>query len=80
MCFTVTACSLCNKASNAYQNEDLWCNYCAKKVPPLIRIKFNIQIEDPTGAIEAAVFPGIAETIYGITGINITSTAPGVKK
>ncbi|KAI8574825.1 hypothetical protein RHMOL_Rhmol01G0383400 [Rhododendron molle] len=36
-CFYYLACSLCNKASNAYQNEDLWCNYCAKKVAPLIR-------------------------------------------
>ncbi|KAI8543191.1 hypothetical protein RHMOL_Rhmol08G0198700 [Rhododendron molle] len=75
--FCYLACSLCNKASNAHQNQDLWCNYCAKKVPPLIRIKFSIQIEDATGAIEATVFPEIAETIYGLTGFNITSTAPG---
>lgn len=47
---------------------------------PNCRIKFNIEIEDATAAIEAAVFPEIAETIYGITGTNITSTAPGVKK
>lgn len=100
--FYYLACSLCNKASNAYQNEDLWCHYCTKKVAPLIRyqfflpikvyclhknsthliphpncsIKFNIQMEDSTGAIEAAVFPEIAETIYW-NQRNIT--APGVK-
>ncbi|KAG5550811.1 hypothetical protein RHGRI_015690 [Rhododendron griersonianum] len=35
--FYYLACSLCNKASNAYQNTDLWCNYCAQRAPPLIR-------------------------------------------
>ncbi|KAG5537148.1 hypothetical protein RHGRI_024548 [Rhododendron griersonianum] len=38
--FYYLACSMCNKASNAYQDTDLWCNYCAVKVPPLIRYDF----------------------------------------
>ncbi|KAG5540525.1 hypothetical protein RHGRI_020666 [Rhododendron griersonianum] len=41
--FYYLACSMCNKASNAYQDTDLWCNYCAVKVPPLIRHGVPIQ-------------------------------------
>ncbi|KAF7126942.1 hypothetical protein RHSIM_Rhsim11G0036000 [Rhododendron simsii] len=60
------ACSLCKKASNAYENVELWCNYCAQRVPALARVKFNIEHRDPTASIEAAVFPEIAEQFYGI--------------
>ncbi|KAI8554882.1 hypothetical protein RHMOL_Rhmol05G0131300 [Rhododendron molle] len=33
--FYYLACSICKKATNAYGNEDFWCNYCNKKVPAL---------------------------------------------
>ncbi|KAI8574823.1 hypothetical protein RHMOL_Rhmol01G0383400 [Rhododendron molle] len=62
-CFYYLACSLCNKASNAYQNEDLWCNYCAKKVAPLIRSKTQHE------QLKLQSFLKLL--------INITSTAPG---
>ncbi|KAG5547752.1 hypothetical protein RHGRI_013442 [Rhododendron griersonianum] len=28
-------CSCCNRASNAYENAELWCSYCARRVPAL---------------------------------------------
>ncbi|XP_058217257.1 uncharacterized protein LOC131328317 [Rhododendron vialii] len=76
--FHYLACSLCNKASNAYENDELWCNYCARRVPPLIRVKFNVQVSDPTASIAATIFPKIAEQFYGITGANIDTTEPDV--
>ncbi|KAG5522201.1 hypothetical protein RHGRI_034398 [Rhododendron griersonianum] len=65
--FYYLACSICKRATNAYGNGDFWCNYCAKKVPALTKIKFNIQITDETGSIEAAVFSEVAAKAYSIT-------------
>ncbi|XP_058210401.1 replication protein A 70 kDa DNA-binding subunit B-like [Rhododendron vialii] len=65
--FYYLACSICKKATNAYGNADFWCNYCNQKVSPLTKIKFNIQITDPTGTIQAAVFSEIAAEFYNIT-------------
>ncbi|KAI8537959.1 hypothetical protein RHMOL_Rhmol09G0063900 [Rhododendron molle] len=70
--FHYLACSVCNRASNAYENEEMWSNYCAKRVPALAKIKFYIEITDPTATIEAIVFPEVAEQVYGIIGANIT--------
>ncbi|KAF7150208.1 hypothetical protein RHSIM_Rhsim02G0151400 [Rhododendron simsii] len=33
--FYYLACSLCNKATNAYGDNNFWCNYCLQKVPAL---------------------------------------------
>ncbi|XP_058221293.1 uncharacterized protein LOC131331389 [Rhododendron vialii] len=74
--FYYLACSLCNRASNAYEDHELWCNYCSQRVPPLARVKFNIEVSDPTASIEATIFPKIAEQLYGITGANIDTTEP----
>ncbi|KAI8558673.1 hypothetical protein RHMOL_Rhmol04G0115100 [Rhododendron molle] len=74
--FHYLACSLCNRASNAYQDDELWCNYCSQRVPPLTRVKFNIKVSDPTASIEATIFPEIAEQFYSITGANIDTTKP----
>ncbi|KAG5512700.1 hypothetical protein RHGRI_038883 [Rhododendron griersonianum] len=68
--------SICNRASNAYENSELWCNYCALRVPALARVKFTVNITDPTATIDATVFPEIAEQIYGITGSNIAIDTP----
>ncbi|KAG5515692.1 hypothetical protein RHGRI_036667 [Rhododendron griersonianum] len=65
--FYYLACSNCKRATNAYGDGDFWCNYCAKKVPALTKIKFNIQIADATGSIEAAIFSEVAAEAYGIT-------------
>ncbi|KAI8537962.1 hypothetical protein RHMOL_Rhmol09G0063900 [Rhododendron molle] len=35
--FHYLACSVCNRASNAYENEEMWSNYCAKRVPALAK-------------------------------------------
>ncbi|KAI8537961.1 hypothetical protein RHMOL_Rhmol09G0063900 [Rhododendron molle] len=69
--FHYLACSVCNRASNAYENEEMWSNYCAKRVPALAKIKFYIEITDPTATIEAIVFPEVAEQVYGIIGANM---------
>lgn len=42
--------------------------------------KFNLNITDKTGSIDATVFPEVAEEIYGVTGTNVALTAPGVSK
>lgn len=42
------------------------------------RVKFNIEVSDPTASIEATIFPEIAEQFYGITGANIDTTEPNV--
>ncbi|KAI8537960.1 hypothetical protein RHMOL_Rhmol09G0063900 [Rhododendron molle] len=77
--FHYLACSVCNRASNAYENEEMWSNYCAKRVPALAKIKFYIEITDPTATIEAIVFPEVAEQVYGIIGANITIGAANCK-
>ncbi|XP_058198305.1 replication protein A 70 kDa DNA-binding subunit B-like [Rhododendron vialii] len=74
--FHYLSCSICTRASNAYEDAELWCNYCARRVPALPRIKFTINITDPTATIDATVFPEVAEQIYGITGSNITMDTP----
>ncbi|KAG5549907.1 hypothetical protein RHGRI_015021 [Rhododendron griersonianum] len=33
--FYYLACSICNKATNAYGDGNFWCNYCLQKVPAL---------------------------------------------
>ncbi|KAG5552505.1 hypothetical protein RHGRI_010554 [Rhododendron griersonianum] len=33
--FYYLACSICNKATNAYGDDNFWCNYCLQKVPAL---------------------------------------------
>ncbi|KAG5537449.1 hypothetical protein RHGRI_024768 [Rhododendron griersonianum] len=33
--FYYLACSLCNKATNAYGDDNFWCNYCLQKVKAL---------------------------------------------
>ncbi|KAG5557241.1 hypothetical protein RHGRI_007490 [Rhododendron griersonianum] len=66
--FYYLACSICKKATNAYGGEDFWCNYCNQKVAALTKIKFNVQITDPTGTIEAAIFSEVAAKFYNITG------------
>ncbi|KAI8533494.1 hypothetical protein RHMOL_Rhmol08G0255800 [Rhododendron molle] len=40
------------------------------------RVKFNIEVSDPTASIEATIFSEIAEQFYGITGANIDTTVP----
>ncbi|XP_058225000.1 uncharacterized protein LOC131334140 [Rhododendron vialii] len=65
--FYYLACSICKKATNAYGDGDFWCNYCNQKVPALTKIKFNIQLTDPTGTIEATVFSEIAAEFYNIS-------------
>ncbi|KAG5531241.1 hypothetical protein RHGRI_026006 [Rhododendron griersonianum] len=74
--FHYLSCSICNKASIAYENSELWCNYCARRVPALARVKFTITITDPTATIDATVFPEVAEEIYSITGANIAIDTP----
>lgn len=41
-----------------------------------LRVKFTINITDPTAEIDATVFPEVAEEIYGLTRANITIDAP----
>ncbi|KAF7133022.1 hypothetical protein RHSIM_Rhsim09G0068800 [Rhododendron simsii] len=36
--FYYLSCSECNRATNAYDDGNFWCNYCDLKVPPLLRI------------------------------------------
>ncbi|KAI8524325.1 hypothetical protein RHMOL_Rhmol13G0141700 [Rhododendron molle] len=95
--FYYLACSICKKATNAYADEDFWCNYCAQKVPALTkyttfpmppcissflttqlkknsliyRLKFNIQVTDPTGTIQATVFSEVASEFYNITAVDV---------
>lgn len=55
-----------------------------KQLPSVItplknyRVKFNINIADPTATIDATVFPDVAEQIYGITTNDIAIDAPDV--
>ncbi|KAI8543797.1 hypothetical protein RHMOL_Rhmol08G0246700 [Rhododendron molle] len=76
--FYYLACSICKKATNAYGDEDFWCNYCARKVPALTKLKFNIQITDPTGTIQATVFSEVASEFYNITAADVINGQLGL--
>ncbi|KAH7846156.1 hypothetical protein Vadar_010559 [Vaccinium darrowii] len=65
--FVYVACSVCNRGTNAVGDGEFWCNYCDKIVQPLTRVKFDVEIKDPTGQISAAMFAEEAEEFYKIT-------------
>ncbi|KAI8567429.1 hypothetical protein RHMOL_Rhmol02G0121500 [Rhododendron molle] len=69
--FYYLACSLCSKATNAYGDDSFWCNYCLQKVPALTDIKFNVQVTDSTGNIEATVFSEVASQVYNLTAADL---------
>lgn len=65
--FVYVACSVCNRGTNAFGDGEFWCNYCDQNVKPLTRVKFEVEIKDPTGHISAAMFAEEAEEFYKIT-------------
>ncbi|KAH7846008.1 hypothetical protein Vadar_008585 [Vaccinium darrowii] len=65
--FIYVACLVCNRGMNAFGDGEFWCNYCEKNVQPLTRVKFDVEIKDPTGHISAAMFAEEAEEFYKIT-------------
>ncbi|XP_058197276.1 replication protein A 70 kDa DNA-binding subunit B-like [Rhododendron vialii] len=71
--FYYLSCSNCNRATDAYGDGSFWCNYCDQKVPPLPRLKFNVEIADQTGSIPATVFAEKAEQLYDITAVEMVN-------
>ncbi|XP_058193849.1 replication protein A 70 kDa DNA-binding subunit B-like isoform X2 [Rhododendron vialii] len=73
--FIYLACSICNKSTNAYGDNDFWCNFCNKKVAPLPKAKLNVQITDDTGSVGATIFTEKAEGLYDVTATELAQHA-----
>ncbi|KAH7848859.1 hypothetical protein Vadar_009317 [Vaccinium darrowii] len=72
--FYYLACSICNRSTSAYGDNEFQCNYCGVIVPALPKIKFEVQITDLTDSIPAMIFAQVAQEYYGITGADIDTT------
>ncbi|KAH7841792.1 hypothetical protein Vadar_034427 [Vaccinium darrowii] len=54
--FVYVACSVCNRGTNATGDGEFSCNHYDQTVQPITRVKFEVEIKDPTGQISAAIF------------------------
>ncbi|KAG5537195.1 hypothetical protein RHGRI_024583 [Rhododendron griersonianum] len=64
--FWYSTCSKCNNATDAMADGPFWCNYCKKRMSPVVNLKFNIELSDKTGSVIATVFQREAEGMFGI--------------
>ncbi|KAH7838677.1 hypothetical protein Vadar_029770 [Vaccinium darrowii] len=69
--FVYVACSVCNRGTNATGDGEFSCNHCDQTVQPITRVKFEVEIKDPTGQISAAIFAEQIEEFYKITSAEI---------